>query len=68
MRTLTAKSLGQSKMGGDPSHAISLSPLSPYERAGKILETLIKTCLMYPRHLQISECFAHNRLSSREHG
>ena len=55
-------------MGGDPSHTISLSPLSPYERAGKILETQIKTCLMYPRHLQISEYFAHNRLSRREHG
>ena len=68
MRTLTAKRLGQSKMDGDPSPTISLSPLSPYERAGKILETQIKTCLMYPRHLQISEYFAHNRISRREYG
>ena len=67
MRTLTAKRLGQSKMDGDPSPTISLSPLSPYERAGKILETQIKTCLMYPRNLQISEYFAHNRLFRREH-
>ena len=30
MRALSAKRLGRDKMGGDPSHTISLGPLSPH--------------------------------------
>ena len=30
MRALSAKRLGRDKVGGDPSHTISLGPLSPH--------------------------------------